>query len=206
VSTPLPVITDGFRLAHEYHSSDATFVNVFWLLAGGSATPADVGAVFIAAYATIGSSFSMKSLHSSDITFDKCVVTPLDGVTPSVEVPYSSGVHGGGVAGAVAANSAFIITWLTGERGRNHRGRSFLGGCPSASLEVGGARWGSSIIADALDAAGGFTSGLLAGTPSLDLLVVSQHSVAGPGHLTVSDWTPRAGVGTQRGRTERAHP
>lgn len=204
MTTPLPVIDNAFRLAHEYHTADTTMANIFWLLADGLADPGDVGSEFISAYAHVGSSFSMKSLHSSDVTFDKVVVTPLDGVSPTREVAYSAGVHGTGTSPAAAANAALVITTLSDQRGRAHRGRWFLGGMPAASLETGGARWGTSLITDALDALGGFVTGLAAGVNSLQLLVVSQHAAAGPSHRLVGDFTPRHRVGTQRGRTERA--
>src|SRR5215831_12516697 len=137
MSTPLPVITNGWRLAHNYGTADATFTNVYWFITGD---------------ATVGSSFSMKALHSSNVTFLSCDVTALDGISPTVNVPYSSGVHGGGASPAVAANSALVVTWETGARGRSNRGRSFLAGMPGASLETGGAQWGTAILTDAADA------------------------------------------------------
>lgn len=206
MATPLPVITNGFRVAHQYHSSDATFVNVFWLLASVSSFAADVGADFIDAYQDAGSSSPIKNLHSSDVTFDQVTVTPLDGVTPSVDVIYPSATHGGGASPPAAANAALVVTWETDQRGRAHRGRSYLGGCPAASLETGGARWGTALITDANLWIPNFLAALEAASNSYTLMVVSQRAAAGPSHRLVGSFVPRQGVGTQRGRTERAKP
>lgn len=202
-SIPLPVITNGFRVAHNYKTSDGTFTNVYWLLASSATNGTVIGNGFISAYGHVGSSFSMKALHSSDVTFVSVEVTPLDGVTPSTVVAYSAGVHGGGATPAAAANAALIITWQTDERGRAHRGRSFLGAVPAASVEGGSARWGTAIITDALDAVSGFFAGLSAISPSCELMVVSQRAAAGPGHRLVGAGLPRTEIGSQRRRTER---
>jgi len=206
VPTPLPVISNGFRIAHRYHSADASFVNVFWVVAAASATTSTIATGFRNAYQNIGSSFAMINLQSSDITYDATDITPLDGVTPTDPIAYPSTTHGSAGAGMAAANAALVITWLTGARGRNNRGRSYIAGIPQAGIETGSGRWSGATIADALDAASGFINGLFIQTPSMDLVVVSQHSVHGPGHRAVTDWTPRAGIGTQRRRTERNKP
>jgi hypothetical protein len=120
-----------------------------------------------------------------------------------VNVPYSSGVHGGGASPAVAANSALVVTWETGARGRSNRGRSFLAGMPGASLETGGARWGTAILTDAADAIDGFLTALAGTDPGMNLQVVSQHSELGPHHRPVNEGLARQKVGSQRRRTER---
>lgn len=204
MAIPLPVITNGFRLAHNYATVDGKFTNVFWLLSADTTDAVSVGTVFIDAYQNVTGSFSMKSLHSSDVTFGSCDVTPLDGSSPTANVPYSAGVHGGGSSPCSAANSCLVITWETGIRGRNHRGRSFLGGIPAASLESGAARWGAGLITDANDAVDGFINGLAGGDPSLQLLVVSQRAESGPSHHIFDSALPRRKVGSQRRRTERA--
>lgn len=201
---PLPVITNGWRVAHNYKTVDGTFTNVFWMVSADATDDVSVATVFIDAYDTVGTSFKMRSLHSSDVTFVSVVTTALDGSSPSVETLYASGVHGTGTSPASAANSCLVITWESGIRGRANRGRSFLGGIPAASLESGSARWGTGLITDANDAIDGFTNGLGGGDPSLTLLVVSQRAAAGPGHHNVFQGIPRAKIGTQRRRTERA--
>jgi len=202
----LPIVTDGYRLAHEYHSADATFVNVFWLLSPDASSEADLANAFFDAWAHVSGSFSMKSLQSSDITYDGATVTKLDGTSPSVFVAYGSTTHGSAGSGMAAAQAALVITWVTGERGRNHRGRSYIAGVPNASLETGSARWSSALIADAVDAVQGFLDGANGGSPSFTPLVVSQHSVHGSSELEITGGIPRQGLGTQRRRTERTHP
>lgn len=205
MTTPLPVIENGFRVAHNYKSADATFTNVYWLLAETPTDPASVAADFIPAYAHVKSSFSMKSLHSTDITFVSVVATALDGVTPSQEVLYSAGVHGSGASPMAAANASLVITWESDERGRSNRGRTYLAGMPNGSLESGGARWGTALIADANDAVASFFEGLTSSgsAASYDLLVVSQHAASGPHHRLVGAGLPRVKVGSQRRRTQR---
>lgn len=205
--TPLPVITNGFKLANHYHSDDATFVNTYWCRTADPSDAAQVGADFIVAYDNVSLAPTMRSLHSEDITFDQVEVTPLDGSSPTVSVARSPGVAGLGVSPMAAAQAALIITWETGIRGRNRRGRSFLAGVPNASLESGGARWGTAIIADALDWVQNFINVLADSSASpITLLVVSQHSVAGPHNQAIFGFIPRTGVGTQRRRTERNNP
>jgi len=200
------VISNGWRLAHKYHSADATFVNVFWLLSSAASDEEDLFDCFSAAWSHAGSSFAMINMQSSDIHYDGADITKLDGMSPTVFVPYDSSTSGAAGAGMVAAQAALVITWNTGERGRNNRGRSYIAGLPQAALETGSARWANSTIADAQDAVGGFLTGLTTGSPAAQLLVVSQHSVHGPSHLFVLSGTPRQGLGTQRRRTERTHP
>ena len=203
MTTPLPVITNGFRVAHNYKTGDATFTNVYWLLGDSSTDPTTVATTFPDAYSNVGTSFSMLSLHSSDVTFVSTEATALDGVTPSVEVPYPAGVHGGGSSPAAAAQASLVITWESDERGRSNRGRSFLGGCPAGSLETGGARWGTALLTDASDAVSGFFAGLSGIDVGFTLLVVSQHAASGPHHRLVGAGRPRQKLGTQRRRTER---
>jgi hypothetical protein len=206
MTTPLPVISGGFRLANLYHSNDATFVNTYWLLAGSAIDPNSVATAFMAAYDQGPSFAGPLALHCADVTFDAVEVTPLDGISDTVVVQRESVTAGLATGPMAAANAAFIVTWLTGARGRSNRGRSFLAGCPNASLETGGGRWSSGFIVDANEAIQAFLDNLGNGDPALTLQVVSQHSVEGPHHRDVFEFIARQGVGTIRGRTERNKP
>lgn len=206
-SIPLPIIADAARIANLYHSGDATFVNTYWVHStAGGATAAQFAADFIDAYDNTSSAPTMRSLHSSDITLDGVEVTLLDGVTPTLHFARGAGIHGAGVSPMAAAQASLIITWETGIRGRNNRGRTFLAGVPNASLEAGGARWGTAIIADADLWVTNFMNALLDEPTGLELLVVSQRSETGPSHHPVLTFVSRQGVGTQRRRTERNNP
>lgn len=206
MATPLPIITDGFRVTNIYGSDDAQFTNTYWVQSGTTVTPTALGSAFIDAYDNNTGGSTMRALHSSSITLHSVDVTALDGVTPTVNVPRAAGVHGTGVANAAAANAALVITWLTGIRGRAARGRTFLGGLPASSMEDGGGLWSTAILTDALDWVQNFLDAIVG--HDLQLLMVSQRSTETPGlHVhPITDFTPRAGVGTQRGRTERNKP
>jgi len=203
----LPLITDAFRLAHLYHSADATFVNVYWLLSPDADTEEDVALAFFDAYQNAGpSSFTLNKMHSEDILFDGAQVTKLDGTSPTVVVPYPSMTQGGTTSTMTSAQACLVITWTTGERGRDRRGRSFLGGIPAASLETGRGRWNSALVTDAEDALIGWFDGLAGGSPSITQLVVSQHGPDPGSFRTCNSGIPRQGIGTQRRRTERNKP
>lgn len=201
-STPLPIIPGGFRLANNYKTQDAKFTNVFWLIATPGSHAADVADDFQHAYTT-GTSFKMLSLHSVDVTMVNCQVTPLDGASPTEVVPWPSSTDGTGVGVAAAANACFVLTLQTANRGRNKRGRTYLGGCPQASLEAGSARWSPAFIADANIATSDFLIQLSLGSTGADLYVVSQHSAAGPSNSLVTVMRANSYVGSQRRRTER---
>jgi hypothetical protein len=189
------------------HSADATFVNVYWLLAGNPGDPTVMATDFFDSYDTAGGSgSSMRHLQSQDLQLDGADITLLDGVTPTVQVLRASTTHGAVLTQSSSANSSLVLTWETGIRGRSNRGRTFLPGIPSASLETGSARWSSALITDANLWVANFIAALNASTSNLQLLVVSQHAAGGPHHHPVTDFIPRQGVGTQRRRTERAKP
>lgn len=205
-SIPLPVITNGFRLANNYHSNDATFTNVFWVVADGVTTTDDVAQAWFAAY-DIGASFAGPlALHSANVTMDNVQVTPLDGVSPTDTIPRATATPGLAGTPMAAANAALVVTWETGFRGIRNRGRSFFAGLPNASLETGAGRWSSALITDANDAFSNFLDNLANGDPSLQLTVVSQRSEFAPSHNAITSFIVRQGVGTQRRRTERNKP
>lgn len=206
VPAPLPVIENGFRIANRYHSGDATFVNVFWVVADGVSTTDAVATAFFAAY-DIGPSFAgPMALHSANVTFDDVQVTPLDGESPTDTIPRGSVVQGLAGTPMTAANAALVVTWETGFRGGRNRGRTFFAGMPNGSLETGGGRWSSAFITDANDAVSAWLTSMANGSPGLTNIVVSQHSEIAPGHKEVTSFICRQGVGTQRRRTERNKP
>jgi hypothetical protein len=205
-STPLPIIENGYRVAHNYHSGDATFTNVFWLTADPSATEQDVADTFQLWYFDTSAGPTIASLQSQDLTFDSTEVTKLDGVTPTLVAPYTTVQHGLVLSQMAAANASFIISWETGVRGRSNRGRTFFAGGPSASLETGSARWSSAFLSDMNSWIPTWLSNMAAATFPLFLMVVSQHSELGPHHNPVTGFVARQGIGTQRRRTEREKP
>jgi hypothetical protein len=204
--TPLPVISDGFRVAHVMHSNDATFANVFWFITDGTVNDGDVAAGFMDAYFDISSGPTIASLQSQDLTMDGVEVIALDGISESHFFPYATTKHGLVLSQAAAANACLVLTWLTGVRGRSHRGRTFLPGCPNASLESGSGRWSSALITDAATWIQTWFDNLAGEPGNLLLAQVSQRAVDSPHHAAVTGFIPRQGIGTQRRRTERQKP
>ena len=207
VPAPLPIINDSFRLAHFMHSADASFINVYWLRSDSFTDEATMAADFFDAYDTGGGlGSSMRHLQSQDLQLDGAEVTLLDGVSPSVFVNRGSTTHGAVTTQSSAANAALVITWLTGKRGASRRGRTYLPGIPSASLETGSARWSSALVTDAQSWIPNFIGALFNGPSVLTLLQVSQHAADSPHHDDIIDFRPNQGIGTQRRRTERTKP
>ena len=207
VPAPLPVINDAFRLAHMMHSDDATFINTYWLRSDSFTDEATMAADFFDAYDNgTGSNSSMRHLQSEDVTLDGAEVTLLDGVSPTVFVPRGTTTAGAVLSQSSAANASLVITWLTGKRGGARRGRTFLPGIPSASLETGSARWSTALITDATLWVPNFIGGLFNSSSVLTLLQVSQHAADSPHHDDVIDFRANQGIGTQRRRTERTKP
>lgn len=206
VPRPLPVIPDAVRLAHLMHSADATFVNVYWLRCDSYSDEATTALDFFDAYDTAGGSSTMRHLQSQDLQLDGADVTALDGVSPTVNVPRPTVVHGAVLSQSVAANASLVLTWETGRRGRDNRGRTFLPGCPSASMETGSARWSTSLITDANSWVANFIGALFTSSSVITPMVVSQHAIAAPHHNDILSFIPRQGIGTQRRRTEREKP
>lgn len=204
--TPLPIITNGFRLANLYHSADATFVNVFWLVAAGPVDSVSVANDFMETYDDTAAFSSPSTLQSSDITLDAVEVTPLDGTSDTLLQQRDAITHGTGTSPMTAANAALVVTWLTGARGRSNRGRTFFGGIPAASLEAGSARWSTALITDANIAMQNWINALASTDSNLTLQVVSQRAESSPHHRSIFAFTPRRGLGTIRGRTERTKP
>lgn len=188
------------------HSNDATFANIFWFLADPAMTEVDVANTFQDEYFDIGSGSTIASLQSQDLTMDRVEVTGLDGISTTFVQPYGTVKHGLVLSQASAANAALVITWSTGIRGRANRGRTYLPGIPSASLESGSGRWNSALITDANAWINNWITNMANAVNPLTLMQVSQRAASSPHHAPVTSFTPRQGIGTQRRRTERQKP
>jgi hypothetical protein len=202
VPTPLPIITNGFRVAHEYHSAAASFVNVFWTLASVTSTAFQVGTDWNTAW-DAGGAGGILHAFSADMTYDGCTVTPLDGVSPSTIVNRASPSHGAGGSPMAPANVSLIVTWRSGTRGRAYRGRTYFAGVPNAAINAGGATWNASTISLITGQVTTWLAALAATPSSQELLCVSQHAASSPHHSLMQTWLVRPYLGTQRRRTER---
>lgn len=118
---PLPVIDDVFRVALEWTAiggGDAVNVMHFTRPTGSS----DELMADLESNITV----AMFQCVSSDASVSKVTITPLDGSTASSEyVPESGFWHGGATSGGIP-NTCIVVKWLTAQRGRSHRGRTFL--------------------------------------------------------------------------------
>lgn len=206
MATPLPVITRGFRVANNMQTADGTCTNVFWLTAGVGMNENDVALGFQRVYFDVTAGPTIASLQSSNLQMINTEVTALDGTTPTIVVPYPALSVGLVVGQSAPINCALVLTWTTGQRGIAHRGRTFLPGIPSASIETGSGRWNSALIADATTWIQTWLDNMLSAPEELALMVVSQHAATSPTHDPVTGFTPRQGIGTQRRRTERQKP
>lgn len=204
--TPLPIITRGYRVANNMQTDDGTCTNVFWLTAGDGENETTVAEAFQRLYFDVSDGPTIASLQSSNIQMINTEVTALDGTTPSVVLPYPALSVGLVVGQSAPINAALVITWTTGKRGIAHRGRTFLPGIPSASLETGSGRWNTALITDAENWIQTWLDNMLGAPEELALMVVSQHAATSPTHDPVTGFTPRQGIGTQRRRTERQRP
>lgn len=121
--TPLPVITDVYRVVYNWTSiSGVSAVNVIHVSSDSSAEPGDV----------LNTVLDVQSDHRDmwnflpqDQTLDSLVVTKLDGTSASVTGSLS-GVVGTGTASVVPAVAALLHIG-TGQRGPRGRGRVYIG-------------------------------------------------------------------------------
>lgn len=121
---PLPEINDVFRIDIPWATiNGVSAVNVFHV----QTTLTDVQeiATTIAdAFPDDGSAFAPQHINQSASTLG---VTPLDGVTPRIEVAVSSdGLHGT-ESGEIIPAAACILSLRTNRRGSRGRGRLFIG-------------------------------------------------------------------------------
>lgn len=195
----LPVIPNVFKCTFEYSSGEATFVNVFSVIGEGS-TPSSLAAGLMTSFLTFGGHSRIQSLLSSSVSLDRVTVLALDGSSTVEVVDFPPATFGLGAVSPAPANAALIITLLTGARGRSRRGRMFLGGIPRTSIGGDGARWGASIVADAvlwfqewLDQLATIDTGVALGVLSIK---------NGDFHVLTS-FVPRTYFGSIRARTER---
>lgn len=118
---PLPIITDVFRCALGYRSTDNSLqaINVIHVI-DGAHTALEVGEAVNAAV----SDHNWWDAVSSDINYKGVTVTPLDGAGTSVFVD-GDGTATGSAGGQPMPAVCQTITLYTDARGRSFRGRIF---------------------------------------------------------------------------------
>jgi len=118
---PLPIIADTFRTAIIYEDATGEFLgtNIIHLFGPGI----DQDSIGQACQDNISS--AMFGVTSSSVVIDRVEVTPLDGVTPTRSYDLS-GITGES-AGNFIPNTALVVTFNTGTRGRSFQGSAYVG-------------------------------------------------------------------------------
>lgn len=119
---PLPIIADVYRTALFWtNGAGQHSVNVMHIHAPSS-TPSAVAAALDANVVA-----SMWTYVSSGFVQEELTVTKLDGSTATFQLATSGAKWTGGNAGDLIPAVSSIVSLRTGQRGRSHRGRLFLG-------------------------------------------------------------------------------
>jgi hypothetical protein len=197
----LPVIPNAFLIAQQTNGhpiEDHPFINRFCVLCTSSADRAAIADAFAAAFTA-----SIMGMPSSDVTVGLTEVTPLDGTSTTLtRATPSFGTAGAGpLTIRLPWSLAFGITWQSAQRGRSHRGRSYIPGVDGSTVTDSSTRPLKPAFVAALQGAGdAFIAHLVAAAPSMALQVLSRKlGVATP----VISSRANIGVVEQRRRYER---
>jgi hypothetical protein len=172
----LPVIPNGFLIAQQLIGSpfaDHPFINRFCVVCTGSSDRAAIAEQFADSYAD-----TLLSVISAAIQMGATEVTPLDGTSTTLTVNTAQVGTNGGHTVNIRFPWALALgtTWQSAQRGRSHRGRTYLPGVDGDMLIDEGTKFLKTTVTAALQAAAtGFISDLVGGTPSLVLQVLSRH-------------------------------
>lgn len=190
---PLPVITDVFRCAFNWHSATAGHAtNVIHIRAPDS----DESDVFT--HITSNMTRDMWNPVSLQAFVDNIVITPLDGTSASAVHTVTTNNQGEGNNQAMPAVAA-IVKLETGIRGKSHRGRVYLPFVAEDQADSG--RLGSAQQATTQAAWQDFLDGI-AGEG--DNIVVASYKLESADFVT--SLTVEGALGTQRRRQSRLRP
>lgn len=129
---PLPIIADVFRCAINLSDpSGGSATNILHFGAGGGATASDI------AHAIDDEAATTHPWQYVANTFADCIieVTPLDGATAPFVL--TSANIAGTQSGTKLYEAAAVVKLTTALRGREHRGRSFIGPLTEGSVAAG---------------------------------------------------------------------
>ena len=189
---PLPVIDDVYRVAINSHVETVPFTNVLHIQRTGGNTEAVATHVQDA----LITDDCVWDLISANMILDSIEVTPLDGITPTFELAVGESGHVSTTNNA-PVQCALVTTWVTGARGKSHRGRTFWGGVAESHLESNRTKWKASdagAFATAID--GTFTA---LNTDSY-IFVVASYLLAKA--FPITDRRINLYIGTIRNRAE----
>jgi hypothetical protein len=189
--TPLPVITDVYRVVLDWESGDAcTPKNILHIRSTGN-SEAGIGAALDASWQS-----GMWDEVSSDMAFSQVTITKLDGTSAAVIVNVDT--QGGGAGGQIIPEQAMVLSLRTLQRGPRGRGRLFLG--PVTEDNVNQGKLSVTPVNNIVVDWGTFNDQLHAQSPSCALVVASYvHSDA----HDVTSISSSIDVGMQRRRLLR---
>src|SRR5215467_14203372 len=124
---PLPVIPHVYRCFLQFAGPGGMILgNVIHVLDASDPPALDVAQAVGKAWAATGSIYAMQSSVS---IYQQVSVIPLDGTSSTISDPFSTAAHTAGAdTGAVfPANTSAVLKLKTGNRGRSHRDRIYVG-------------------------------------------------------------------------------
>jgi hypothetical protein len=194
----LPVISHCFRVEFPFDNGlGSTAANILHFTCADTSNVNDI--VDKLRTATGGISDPLWKAMSSNYSASNVFITPLDGVTAGSDVGWTGGI-GGGSTGDAIPNLALVMSWHTGHRGSEGRGRTFIGPI-TEGIQTGGII-DTAILTAAATSWGDWHANMQTGTPSVVPVVASyKHAVARP---IVSIRADRK-AGSMRRRLERVH-
>lgn len=195
--TPLPTISDVFRLALEWD----TFVgvsptNIFHVLCTATDNVEDIANAFADAF---DDTSSINCFNPMNTNFHCRVisVTPLDGSSSATDITVDNPMDGV-ATDAVVPQVAAVVNFKTHQRGSRGRGRMYVGPCSEGKITNG--LLDSAVVTLMQSNWQAALARMEVGTPSLGPVVASYaHSDAHP----ITSVTVRAVLGTQRRRQDQ---
>lgn len=173
---PLPVIPNCYRIALPWQDLGGSVgvrpVNVIHVSSIGS-TASAVGSV-VAAELVLHGNLMFDVLYTG-LTLPSINVLALDGVSAGVDVAVSPSTHGGG-GGGVLPQVAAVVSFHTGHRGSQGRGRCYVG--PMGETQVDNGHVTPVSAGNMLTAWQAFQTGLNAAIPNCTHGVASYKHAA----------------------------
>jgi hypothetical protein len=192
----LPTITGVHRVTLNWRPlGGINFRNVLHVR-GTSLTASQVGTQMDAAL-SVGQTNGMFEGLSTLLSCVQIDILPLDGTSPTFSKTIST-ITGGGGSGEYTPAVAAVVSLKTGQRGSRGRGRFYGGPIPEAGQENGVLN--ATRVTDMTTGWNAFVAALIAGSPSLHLVVASYK------HADAHDVTSirvDSILGTQRRRQDQ---
>ena len=168
----LPVINGIYRCFIEQSEGGiGLFGNVINVRGATGEDPVQVARVVAEAF---GGANSLCAMTTASNEFRQVHCTPLDDITPTGVHDFSTATNKAGLVGGAPfpINTTMCFSLKTGQRGRSHRGRFYLGAM-SNSWSADLLHWDAIHVSTGNSVFVNFMGLLVAGSPSLQLMVAS---------------------------------